>query len=202
MPLKESVFIRVLCSEEMAGDALHRLRRPGINTIRAIVAAQRTTREARCANTKTRCASLHGSAASRRTRAARIVARILVRDTFDSSLIPTRSHFMRRSGRAAIALFVTLCAASAHAQRDIHEGWLRVNAYDDRIDEPRAEQRRIDEHREEANREEAHREEAHREDARIEQQRLDEARRQARSAAYDAWLARWHESRTIEATSP
>ncbi|MBN3751813.1 hypothetical protein G3N95_02595 [Paraburkholderia sp. Tr-20389] len=104
---------------------------------------------------------------------------------------------MRLSRRAIVALSIALSAIGAHAQSNVSEGLLRVNADDDRIaarrlDEARAEQRRLDEHREEA----------HREDAHLEQERLAEARREARIDAYNAWLQRWHESRTIEATTP
>jgi hypothetical protein len=104
---------------------------------------------------------------------------------------------MRRSRRAFMALSITLCAIGAHAQNRGDACLLRVNAYDDRIearrlDEARAERRRLDEHREEA----------HREEARLEQERLAEARREARVDAYNAWLRRWHETRTIEATTP
>ncbi|MEM5367465.1 hypothetical protein V4C53_15690 [Paraburkholderia azotifigens] len=94
---------------------------------------------------------------------------------------------MRLSRRALIALSIMLGAIDARAQSHIRENLLRVNAYDDAI-----EARRLDEHREEAHREEEHRDEAHRE----------ETRREARIHAYNAWLQRWHETRTIEATTP
>ena len=99
---------------------------------------------------------------------------------------------MRLSRRAFIALSIMLGAIDARAQSHIRENLLRVNAYDDAI-----EARRLDEHREEAHREEAHREEEHRDEAHRE-----ETRREARIHAYNAWLQRWHETRTIEATTP
>ncbi|MEM5340315.1 hypothetical protein [Paraburkholderia azotifigens] len=109
---------------------------------------------------------------------------------------------MRLSRRALIALSIMLGAIDARAQSHIRESLLRVNAYDDtiearRLDEARAAQRRLDEHREETHREEAHREEEHRDEAHRE-----ETRREARIHAYNAWLQRWHETRTIEATTP
>jgi len=104
---------------------------------------------------------------------------------------------MRLSRRAIVALSIMLSAVCAHAHGNVSDGFLRVNAYDDRmearrIEAARAERRRLDEYREEA----------HREDERLEQERLVEARREARIDAYNAWLQRRHETRTIEATTP
>jgi hypothetical protein len=138
-------------------------------------------------------ASHASSAASRRTRLDAVTDRILVRIAFRS----TRTLFMRLFRRAGIALSIMLFASSAHAQNHVSAGLLHVNAYDDRmetqrIEAARAEQRRLDEQREEA----------HREDDRLEQQRLAEGRREARIAAYNAWLQRRHETRAIKATTP
>ena len=99
---------------------------------------------------------------------------------------------MRLFLRTVIALSVTFGAVGVHAQSRVDENMLHVNAYDDRI-----EARRLEEHREEERRAEEHREEAHREEAHRE-----EEHREARIAAYNAWLQRWHEMRTIEATTP
>ena len=108
---------------------------------------------------------------------------------------------MRLFRRAIIALSIALCAGGAHAQRNVSR-FLRVNAYDDRIEARRLEAARVEQRRLDEHREEAHREDERLEQQRLEQQRLAEARREARIEAYNAWLQRWHETRTIEPTTP